>query len=183
MKQFVDFWKRFFHGVWFLQMKIVSYIPSQLARKAIYKYLWGMKIGKGTTIHMGTEIRRPSNIRIGNHCIIGHNAILDGRMGLIIEDNVNISTDVCIWTLQHDFNSSSFESTGGPVVLKQRSWISCRAIVLPSTEIGEGAVVAAGAVVTKNVAPYVVVGGIPAKKICDRNSNLTYNIGLGISIV
>lgn len=57
------------------------------------------------------------------------------------------------------------------------AWISRRAVILPGVTIGEGAVVAAGAVVTKNVAPYTVVGGVPAKFVAERPRGLTYTLG------
>jgi len=102
---------------------------------------------------------------------------LDARRGLVIGNYVNFSSEVMIWTLQHDHNSPTFADKGGKVVIGDRAWISCRAIILPGVTIGEGAVVAAGAVVTKDVAPYTIVGGIPAKEIGKRNRDLTYELG------
>lgn len=60
------------------------------------------------------------------------------------------------------------------MIIGNRVWLSCRTVVLPGVTIGEGSVIAAGAIVTKNVEPYSIYGGIPAKKIGDRNRNLTY---------
>ena len=62
----------------------------------------------------------------------------------------------------------------GLVKIEDYAWICSRAIILPNVTIGKGAVVASGAVVTKNVDAYTVVGGIPAKKIADRNTDLEY---------
>lgn len=64
---------------------------------------------------------------------------------------------------------------GAPVKIHGRVWISCRTIILPGVTIGEGAVIAAGAVVTKDVELYSIYGGIPAVKIGERNRNLIYN--------
>jgi len=63
---------------------------------------------------------------------------------------------------------------GAPVEIGDYAWVCSRSIILPGVKVGEGAVVACGAVVTKDVEPYTVVGGIPAKKIADRNKNLEY---------
>ncbi|WP_370630610.1 DapH/DapD/GlmU-related protein [Mucilaginibacter sp. 21P] len=82
-----------------------------------------------------------------------------------------------IWTLHHDYNSPDFAQAGAPVVIEDYAWVCSRAIILPGVTIGRGAVVAAGAVVTRDVAPYTVVGGTPAKKIADRNPDLVYNLG------
>ena len=84
--------------------------------------------------------------------------LLDARNGIEIGRYVNFSANVSVYTEQHD----------------HRVWIGPNAILLPGITIGEGAVVAAGSVVTHDVAPYTVVGGIPAKKINDRPRELTY---------
>ena len=95
-------------------------------------------------------------------------------MGLYIGENVNISSDVKFYTLQHDYNSSDFKAVGAQVIVEDYVWVSVRAIILPGVTIGKGAVIAAGAVVTKDVEPYSIMGGIPAKKIGERNKELNY---------
>jgi acetyltransferase-like isoleucine patch superfamily enzyme len=137
-----------------------------------------MKI-KDAIIYGGFHIREPSKISIGKGTIIGHGTTLDGRNGIIIGENVNFSSEVMVWTMQHDYNHPSFPPVGGEVVIHDYAWISVRAIILPNVTIGEGAVVAAGAVVTKDVEPYTVVGGIPAKKIALRNKDLDYTPASG----
>jgi len=92
----------------------------------------------------------------------------------LIGQNVNISSEVMIWTMQHDYNSHDFRAQGGSVLVEDYAWISARVIILPGVVIGKGAVVAAGAVVTKDVPEYSVVGGVPAKVIGCRNHNLCY---------
>jgi acetyltransferase-like isoleucine patch superfamily enzyme len=73
-----------------------------------------------------------------------------------------------IWTMHHDYNDLNFKAIGGPVIVEDYAWICSRAIILPGVTIGEGAVIAAGSVVTKDVAAWTVVGGVPAKKISVR---------------
>lgn len=156
---------------------LTSKIPSHLLRNFIYKFLYHIKIGKNVIIYGGIEIRSPYNIEIGDGTIIGDDSKLDGRNGIIIGNNVNFSTGVWVWTEQHNPQSSDFSciNEGLPVIIGDRAWISCRVVILPGVTIGEGSVIAAGAVVTKDVEPYSIYGGIPAKKIGDRNKNLTYN--------
>ena len=108
---------------------------------------------------------------------MGQDAFLDGRRGLRFGANVNLGGEVAIFTLQHDVRSESFAAIGGPVTVGDRAWISFRATILPGITIGEGAVVAAGAVVTKDVPPYTMVAGVPAKVIAERPRNLTYDFG------
>lgn len=164
------------HGLKFLLLIIVGRVPSHIVRRGLYRAV-GMKIASNSVIYMGAEIRHPKGIEIGEGCVVGHGAIIDGRRGVRIGRNVNFSTGVWIWTVQHDFRSPTFQDVGGMVTIHDHAWISCRAVILPGVTIGEGAVVAAGAVVTSDVAPYVVVGGIPAKKICDRPRDIAYFLG------
>ncbi|WP_275540752.1 acyltransferase [Sulfuriferula thiophila] len=164
------------HGAKYLMLLYVGKIPSHFIRKAIYSSV-GMRIGRATAIYSGAEIRRPECIEIGEGTIIGHHAILDGRLGINIGRNVNFSTGVWIWTVQHDYRDPHFGDAGGAVTIGDNAWISCRVTILPGVTIGEGAVVAAGAVVTQNVEPYTVVGGIPAKKIGERPRDIRYFLG------
>jgi maltose O-acetyltransferase len=124
-----------------------------------------MKNGRNSYIYSGAEIRAPRNITIGDDCIVGHSAIFDGRNGITIGNNVNISTGAWFWTMQHDPQSPTFAAVGGPIVIEENAWISDRAIVLPNVIIKAGAVVATGSVVTKNVDAYQIVGGVPEKKL------------------
>jgi len=134
-----------------------------------------MKIKKNVVIYYGFEIRKPWAIEINDNSVIGYKCVLDGRNGIYIGKNVNISSEVMIWTMQHDYNEEGFGPVGGKVSIGDYAWLSTRCIILPGVTVGEGAVVAAGAVVTKDVEPYTVVGGVPAKKIGDRTRRLSYN--------
>src|SRR6202042_799846 len=127
--------------------------------------------------YSGFEVRRPKGITIGDYSLVGHKTVLDGRKGLIIGSNVNISEEVMLWTMQHNYNDEFFAGEGGQIVIEDYAWISVRAIILPGVHIGKGAVVAAGAVVTKDVEEYTIVGGIPAKKIGERSKELNYTLG------
>jgi acetyltransferase-like isoleucine patch superfamily enzyme len=136
-----------------------------------------MRIGRNSVIYGRAEIRAAHNVVIGDNTSIGHDVVLDGRLGLTIGNSVNFSSGVWVWTEQHDLNDPDFRAVGGPVKIDDFVWLGGRVIVLPNVHIGEGAVVASGAVVTKDVEPYTVVGGIPAKKIKDRARGLRYKLG------
>ena len=168
--------KIFLKGLLALYLKIVAMVPSHFIRRFFY-YIVGFKIARNTVVYSGLEIRSPHKVKINSNTIIGHDCILDGRNTITIGSNVNLSSGVWIWTLQHDPQSSSFGTVGGAVKINDYAWISCRTIILPNVTIGEGAVVAAGAVVTSDVEPYTIVGGIPAKKIGERNKELNYSLG------
>lgn len=119
-------------------------------------------------MYSGFEIRYPQGLVFLGDCSIGPNVLLDARSGLVIGKNVTIARNAMIWTLHHDYNDINFKTVGDRVKIGDYAWICSGAIILPGVEIGEGAVVAAGAVVTKNVDPYCIVGGVPAKKIGER---------------
>ena len=153
----------------------VGAVPSRLLRHGAYRAL-GMQLAESAVVHRGAEIHAPENISVGPSSIIGFEAILDGRSGITIGANVNLSSEVAIWTQQHDLNHPGFGATGAPVVVEDRAWLSFRTTVLPGVRIGEGAVVAAGAVVTRDVEPYSVVAGIPATEIAQRSRDLRYDL-------
>lgn len=149
-------------------------IPIHSIRRYLYKNIYNMRICRNVVIYGRCEFRAPYNIEIGTGTIIGDNCLLDGRNGIVIGENVNFSTGVWIWTEQHDPQCQYFSCKGAPVIIKDRAWVSCRTIILPGVTIGKGAVIAAGAVVTKNVEPYSIYAGVPAKKIGMRNNDLKY---------
>lgn len=153
-------------------------VPSNHLRKWFYK-IAGAEMRKNVVLHIGVQARSPWNLQIGKGSVIGDHCTLDARSGLVIGDNVNISSNVSIWTLQHDYRNSDFAcpSSGErrlDVRIDDRVWLGCNVIVLPGVTIGEGAVCCGGCVVTKNVEPYSVVAGIPAKKIGERPKELRY---------
>lgn len=135
----------------------------------------GMKIGRCVAIYGKFELRNPWNIVIGNNSSIGHKATLDGRGGLIIGNNVNISSEVMVWTWQHDYNSPTFDIVSKPVIIEDYAWVSARVIILPGVKVAEGSVIAAGAVVTRDTEPYYIYAGIPARKVKERNKIINYN--------
>src|SRR6185369_10201510 len=93
-----------------------------------------------------------------------------------IGNNVSIAGEVRIYTMEHDIDSPDFAEIGAPVVIDDYVVIGTRVTILPGVHIGKGAVIASGAVVTKDVEPYSVVGGIPAKEIKKRKENLQYTL-------
>lgn len=153
----------------------INKVPSHRFRQCAYRGM-GMTIGNDTAIFRDVEVLHPSAISIGAHCVIGWWCILDGRGGLTIGDNVNISGQTVIHTAAHDFRSAGFEAYRAPVVIEDRVWLATRSMILPGVRVGEGAVVAAGAVVTKDVPPFTVVGGVPAVELGRRDTALDYQL-------
>lgn len=155
----------------------VGCVPFHHFRRFFYR-LAGVKIGNSSIIHMGTRFYNPRNIKIGNDTIIGEKAVLDGRGEIQIGNHVDIASEVMIYNSKHDVDNVDFIAVSKPVIIEDYVFIGPRAIILPGVQIGKGAVVAAGAVVTKNVEPMTIVGGVPAKQIRKRGvKKLSYKLG------
>jgi maltose O-acetyltransferase len=88
--------------------------------------------------------------------------------------DVSIGPEAAILTLGHDPRSPAFADRGGAVIIGDHVWIGFRAIVLPGITIGEGAVVGAGSVVCRDVPPFAIAAGNPAKVIGERLTHLSY---------
>lgn len=155
----------------------VGLVPFHFFRLFIYS-LVGMSIGKGSRIHIGAKFFNPTNIKIGQGTIIGDNAFLDGREKLIIGNHVDIASAVMIYNSEHDINSEDFHAVSAPVVVEDYVFIGPRVTILPGIKLGRGAVIGAGAVVTKDVEEYKIVGGVPAQIIGERKlKDLSYKLG------
>lgn len=156
--------------------EFVAKIPSRTLRTWFLKYYLGC-FSAGAAVQMHCRFLNGRRVFLGHRTIINFGCLLDGRKHDIrTGKDVSIGPEAAILTLGHDPNSASFEDRGAPVVIGDRVWIAYRAVVLPGVTIGEGAVVAAGAVVTKDVPPFSVVAGNPARVVRQRNSDLTYRL-------
>jgi maltose O-acetyltransferase len=154
-----------------------SYVATKLAynigrlhgiglRTYLYRKI-GMKIGRNCVIRRGVYLASPNELEVGDGTFIGR-ANLYCTGGVRIGRNVNISDGAVVITAKHDINSPNFEALYAPIVIEDYAWLATNAIVLAGVTVGEGAVVAAGSVATKDVPPYAIVGGNPAKVIGER---------------
>lgn len=158
-------------------LHIAGFIPSHHLRRLFYR-IGGVKIGWGSAIHMGARFYNPWNIKIGKDSIIGEGVVLDGRDRLEIGNHVDLASEVMIYNAEHDIEDENFRAVSQPVVIEDYVFVGPRAIILPGVTVKKGAVVGAGAVVTKDVSEFAIVGGVPAKPIGERrNKNLSYKLG------
>ncbi|MDZ4227651.1 MAG: acyltransferase [Candidatus Levybacteria bacterium] len=158
-------------------LHLVGFVPCHFVRRFFYR-LGGIVIGSGSTMHMGARFYNPWNIKIGEDSIVGEGVILDGRDKLIIGNHVDIATDVMIYNAQHNIKDPNFCAISAPVVIQDYVFIGPRAIILPGVTIKKGAVIGAGAVVTRDVEVGIIVGGVPAKQIGVREiKDLNYKLG------
>jgi len=162
---------------WLMILLWISWIPFWIIRKFFFE-LSGIKIGKDSRIHVGTKFYLPKGITIGEDSVIGYRSFLDGRAKLTIGSHVDIASEVMIYNSEHDLEAKDFKAIEQPVIIDDYVFIGPRAIILPGVKIGKGAVVAANAVVTKDVPPKTIVGGVPAKPIGERKiKELKYRLG------
>lgn len=156
---------------------VIAHIPLSKFRQMYYRYVLGHKIASSAYIYLGQYIYvSKKKISIGENTCINRYCVLDGRGGLHIGDNVNISAEAAIYTGGHIINSSDFDYYDKSVVIGDRVWIGTRAMIMPGVKVGEGAMVLPAAVVTKDVMPYEIVGGVPAKVVGSRSRELNYTL-------
>ena len=129
--------------------------------------------GKGVDIHQGVYFGVGGNINVGNNANIGINAHINGRGGVNIGDHVLMGPEIIIYTGTHTF--ADIETPiqlqpmrYAPVTIDEDVWIGARVIILPGVSIGRGSIIGSNSVVTKDVAPYSIMGGSPAKLIRSR---------------
>lgn len=131
-------------------------------------------IGSRSTIRMFAVIQPAGgSVSVGEQCSVGLHCVLDGSGGLSIGDSVRIGPGARIFSSNHRFDRTDqlIREQGlelGRVVIADDVWIGSGATILAGTSVGRGAVIAAGAVVTKDVGELEVWGGVPAKKISAR---------------
>jgi len=148
-------------------------ISPPFLRSLVFKVLF-KKIGKKTFIDYKTYFRYPSRIRIGSNVSINRGskffAIEQAKnIEIIIEDNVVIGPDISVFSGGHDHNYLDLPVIGKTVKVGKYSWIGGKSIILPGVTIGEGAIIGAGSVVTKDIPPYTIAVGVPAKIIKKRS--------------
>lgn len=166
---------RFFEYLRLWVATLTGHIPSHTVRFVLYRFVCGMDFPKDSVIHGRCLFKAPWKVHIGHNTSLGSDVFLDGRHGLYIGNNVSIGHQVMILTREHDINSPTFEGNGGPVIIEDRAFLGSRATILADVRIGAGAVVAAGAVVVKDVDSWTLVGGVPAKFI-KRRPVLNYTL-------
>ncbi len=176
-RSFVRYYNWYQDLLLYLVHLVSDLVPIFTLRKIVFT-LAGVKFGPDSHIHMGARFFQPSGISIGEDSVVGYRAFLDGRDKIVIGNHVDIASEVMVYNSEHDINSDDFHATSAPVTIKDFVFIGPRSIILPGVTIGKGAVVAAGAIVTKDVSDFTMVGGVPAKEIGTRsNKQPHYRLG------
>ena len=160
----------------YLYNSLIGRMPSRSLR-VLFLSLWMGAFGKGSRVQAGCRFLNARKVHLGERTIINFGCLLDGRkFSIITGSDVSIGPEASILTLGHDPQAADFSDRGGDVLIGDRVWIGYRSVILPGVSIGDGAVVGAGSVVTRDVPPYAIVAGNPARIIGERNRELNYRL-------
>jgi len=155
---------------------VVSRIVFSWPRLLWYKRVLNFSIGHTSSILTDFRVSQRGNVEIGTNCIINNACRFDNRNQITIGNNVSISYGTILLSKGHDIDDPLFRTKGAPIRIDDYVWICAKAIILPGVTIGKGAVILTGSVVTKDVEPFAVVGGNPAKFIRKRSETLLYTL-------
>lgn len=129
---------------------------------------FGAKLARGANILPSCRIWQPWHLTMGAYSCLSERVDCYNVDQIVIGDQAVVSQDVFLCTASHDVTSPIMELTTAPIRIEPQAWICARAIILPGVTVGEGAVVAAGSVVTRPVDSWQIIGGNPAQFIRKR---------------
>lgn len=135
--------------------------------KRLRKKYWAWSYFRNTrvTVHGKIKVLAPERIAFGENCFINENVLIDPGRGLHIGNNVVISPGVMILGSDLDYGRDIMDHVAGKIVIEDDVWIGAGSIILKNTTIGQGSVIGAGSVVTRDIPPNVVAAGNPARVI------------------
>lgn len=161
----------------FLFNHLGNRLPFQWMRIAVARLLGAHFVApRRAALMWGAEIWAARRLEIGADCVVGRFVLLDARGGIRMGRSVNVSSYTRMMSAKHVVDDPDFVASFDEIVIGDRVWIGIGATILGGVTIGEGAVVAANATVTRDVEPFTVVAGTPARKVRDRNRDLRYEL-------
>jgi acetyltransferase-like isoleucine patch superfamily enzyme len=136
--------------------------------------------GKGAMVRNNVAINYPERVILKERATIQDGTIINSAGGLYVGENTGIGYNCIIFTAQHRYHNADaipFDNVAElkPVIIREYVWIGASVMILPGIEIGEGAILGMGAVITKNVPPLAIVLGNPAKVIGYRSEDHYYS--------
>ena len=167
----------------FLKKVWYKYNYSKLRKRQLSKLKTLQTYGINNYICNGVQFFTPEKISLGDHVWIGNNVKIDGRGGIQIASGCILARDIEIISSNHYFQGEDLleipydkRFLSKPITIQENVWIGLRTVILPGVTIGEGAVIGACSVVTKDVPPLAIVGGNPAKVIRYRDADQYYRL-------
>lgn len=152
--------------VWLFLFR-TSATPFFAWRRMLLK-IFGAKMGQRSLVYPSTWVSSPWNLVMNNHCVMAADVDCYSTAKVIIEDYVTISQYSYLCTATHDYEDKNFTLFAEPIVIKSQAWICADSMVGPGVTIGEGAVLGAKSSTFKDLEPWKVYAGTPAKYIKDR---------------
>lgn len=126
---------------------------------------FGARIGAGAHIYAGVRIWAPWNLVAGRGAAIADGAEVYNPVRIQIGDYAVVSQGAYLCGATHDYRSWEFPLIARPIVVGAHAWIAARAVILPGVSVGEGCVIGAGSVVTRDAPPWTVCAGVPCHPI------------------
>jgi putative colanic acid biosynthesis acetyltransferase WcaF len=156
-------------GLWEASWCLFAWSPRQLWgwRNGLLR-LFGARIGRGVRIHPGARIAAPWNLDIGDDSAVGDGAILYSLGPITLEAEVTVSQYAHLCAGTHDHRYAALPLLKPPINIGRGAWVCADAFVGPDVRVGDHAVVGARAVVTRDVPPWTIVAGNPAREIARR---------------
>ena len=170
-RQFFFLQQRWFYSVSFL---LLDNMMSGRIRAAMLRAN-GARIGKNCFIRGGLQIQEGFDLNLGDDVFINAGCCLDTSAPITLGNRVQLAYQVTLVTGGHEIgthDSRAGSHAPKPISVGDGAWVGARVVILPGVTIGAGAVVAAGSVVTKDVLPDTVVGGVPAKVLRSLDATL-----------
>ena len=156
----------FKEALWILTRKVFfEALPGRWyrLRRSLLR-LFGATVGRGVVIKPGVVITHPWRLTIGDHTWIGEDCYLLTLAQVTLEPNVVISQQSMLCTGNHDCTVTTFDLRVAPITVESGAWLTARCIVGPGVTVGSHALLTMGSVTTKNLAPYGIFRGNPAKR-------------------
>lgn len=145
-----------------------SCLPISGLKRAILR-AFGAKIGRNVTIKPNVRIKYPWRLSVGDHTWIGQESWIDNLGDVRLGSHVCLSQRAYLCCGGHDHRRRGFDLIVGDIALEDGSWVGAGAIVLGGVTVGANAIAAAGSVVTHDIPPAKIVGGVPARVLADRH--------------
>lgn len=161
---------RLARGVWNVVYQLLfrfSPIPFHRWRSFLLT-LFGAKVGKGVKVYPKVKIWAPWTLDLGEQCGIANGAILYSQGKITIGRRTTVSQGVHLCAGSHDYTKLGFPLITKPIDIGSQVWIATEAFIHPGITIGEGCVIGARSVVTKNMPPWMVCAGYPCKPLKTR---------------
>lgn len=156
-----------FENIWFFSVRWLPRSWGMCYKRTLLNF-FGASISKQAQIYSSANIYYPKNLIMEGQSVIGPNTTIYNVDRIIIKDNVTVSQGAHLCTASHNINDRNESLITAPIILNEWSWVAADAFIGMGVSVGEGAVVGARAAVFKDVEPWTVVGGNPAKFIKKR---------------